>query len=206
VAEPVAVAGPAKRRPGRPRNTSSEDTKLRVLEAAVDCFAEGGFDGTASLTIAERAGVTPATIYHHFANKRTLYLAAFQHSIDVAWRQYADVADGGHPSVVDEIMAVIRRACVIMRERPAMTLLAIRAQVDVAVADIDIDAVTGLFEGMVTRAVGRGELRQQDALLFAESVAMFLWGLSVVGRHDDATRTRCADALERVLRHTLITT
>ena len=38
---------------------------------------------------------------------------------------------------------------------------------------------------MVARAMARGELREDDALLFAESVAMFLWGLSVVGRHDD---------------------
>src|SRR4029077_12618133 len=101
VAERVAIATAAKRKPGRPRNTSSEDTKLRILEAAVDCFADGGFDGTASLTIADRAGVTPATIYHHFSNKRTLYIAAFQHSIDVAWRQYTEVADAGYASVVD---------------------------------------------------------------------------------------------------------
>jgi AcrR family transcriptional regulator len=201
----MAVSAPAKRKPGRPRNTSSEDTKLRILEAAVDCFATTGFDGTASLTIAERAGVTPATVYHHFSNKRTLYIAAFQHSIDVAWRQYADVADGSYPSVVDEVMAVIRRACAIMGERPAMTLLAIRAQIDVASTDINVDAVTDLFTAMVARAIARGELRERDAVLFAESVAMFLWGLSVVGRHDHTTRTRCADALERVLRNTLIT-
>jgi AcrR family transcriptional regulator len=206
VAERVAVATSARRKPGRPRNTSSEDTKLRILEAAVDCFADGGFDGTASLTIAERAGVTPATIYHHFSNKRTLYIAAFQHSIDVAWRQYTEVAGAGYTSVVDEIMAVIRQACEIMRDRPAMTLLAIRAQIDVPPTEIDVGAVTDLFEAMVARAVARGELRTDDALLFAESVAMFLWGLSVVGRHDEATRARGADALERVLRNTLITT
>jgi AcrR family transcriptional regulator len=205
VGEGVVVALP-KRKPGRPRNTSSEDTKLRILEAAVDCFADGGFEGTASLTIAERAGVTPATIYHHFSNKRTLYIAAFQHSIDVAWRQYAEVAEEAHPSVIDEVMAVVRRACDIMRTRPAMTLLAIRAQIDVASSEIDIDAVTELFGAMVARATARGELREEDAVMFGESVGMFLWGLSVVGRHDDDTRTRCADALERVLRNTLITT
>jgi AcrR family transcriptional regulator len=205
VGDDVAVAAPTKRKPGRPRNTSSEDTKLRILEAAVDCFADGGFEGTASLTIAERAGVTPATIYHHFSNKRTLYIAAFQHSIDVAWNQYADVAEDANHSVVDEVMAVVRQACEIMRTRPAMTLLAIRAQIDVASSEIDIDAVTELFASMVARATARGELREEDAGMFAESVAMFLWGLSVVGRHDDETRTRCADALERVLRNTLIT-
>jgi AcrR family transcriptional regulator len=205
VGDDVAVAVPTKRKPGRPRNTSSEDTKLRILEAAVDCFADGGFDGTASLTIAERAGVTPATIYHHFSNKRTLYIAAFQHSIDVAWTQYADVAEDANASVVDEVMAVVRQACEIMRTRPAMTLLAIRAQIDVASSEIHVDAVTELFASMVARATERGELREEDAVMFADSVAMFLWGLSVVGRHDDDTRTRCADALERVLRNTLIT-
>src|SRR4051812_34489689 len=206
VGDGVVIAVRAKRKPGRPRNTSSEDTKLRILQAAVDCFADGGFDGTASLTIADQAGVTPATIYHHFTNKRTLYIAAFQHSIDVAWRQYTEVAAGAYLSVVDEVMAVIRRACAIMRDRPAMTLLAIRAQVDVPTADIDIGAVSELFEAMVARAVARGELHEEDALLFGETVGMFLWGLSVVGRHDDATRTRCVDALERVLRNPLITT
>ncbi len=205
MADGAVVAAPAKRKPGRPRNTSSEDTKLRILEAAVDCFADGGFEGTASLTIAERAGVTPPTIYHHFSNKRTLYIAAFQHSIDVAWREYADVAEGAQPSVVDEIMAVVRRACEIMRDRPSMTLLAIRAQIDVASSEIQVDAVNELFSAMVSRATARGELREQDAVLFAESVAMFLWGLSVVGRHDHETRLRCADALERLLRNTLIT-
>ena len=93
-----------------------------------------------------------------------------------------------------------------MRDRPAMTLLAIRAQIDVASTDIHVDAVTELFTAMVARATARGELREDDAALFAESVAMFLWGLSVVGRHDHEARTRCADALERVLRNTLITT
>jgi AcrR family transcriptional regulator len=200
------VTAPVKRKPGRPRNTSSEDTKLRILEAAVDCFADGGFEGTASLTIAERAGVTPPTIYHHFSNKRTLYIAAFQHSIDVAWGQYADVARGAQPSVVDEVMAVVRRACEIMRDRPAMTLLAIRAQIDVASSEFNVDAVTELFTAMVDRATARGELREEDAVMFGESVAMFLWGLSVVGRQDHETRIRCADALERVLRNTLITT
>jgi AcrR family transcriptional regulator len=202
----VADASPpaTRRKPGRPRNTSSEDTKLRVLEAAVDCFADGGFDGTSSLTIAERAGVTTATVYHHFANKRTLYTAAFQHSIDVAWHDYADVAEQHHTSVVDEVMAVIHRACDIMRTRPSMTLLAIRAQIDVPHAEIQLDAVSEVFRSMVERATERGELGEDDAVVFREMVEMFLWGLSVVGRLDEETRVRCADALERVLRNTLI--
>jgi AcrR family transcriptional regulator len=201
-ATPVVPTG--RRKPGRPRNSSSGDTKLRILEAAVDCFASGGFDGTASLTIADRAGVTTATVYHHFSNKQTLYRAAFQHSIDVAWHDYASVAEQHHRSVVDEVMAVIDRACLIMRTRPAMTLLAIRAQIDVPASEIRLDAVTEMFRAMVQRAIDRGELREEDAAAFREVVGMFLWGISVVGRFDDETRARCSVALERVLRNTLI--
>jgi AcrR family transcriptional regulator len=198
------VVPSGRRKPGRPPNTSSEDTKLRILEAAVDCFADGGFDGTSSLTIAERADVTTATVYHHFSNKRTLYLAAFQHSVDVAWRDYAEVAEQHHSSVVDEVMAVIDQACEIMRTRPSMTLLAIRAQIDLTGSEIRLDAVTEMFRSMVQRAVDRGELHSDDAIVFREMVGMFLWGISVVGRFDEATRARCTEALERVLRNTLI--
>ena len=76
----------------------------------------------------------------------------------------------------------------------------------IAAIDKSIGSYAELFGAMVARATARGELREADAVMFAEAVAMFLWGLSVVGRHDDDTRTRCADALERVLRNTLITT
>jgi AcrR family transcriptional regulator len=198
------VGSSARRKPGRPRNSSSGDTKLRILEAAVGCFAEGGFDGTSSLTIADRSGVTTATVYHHFSNKKTLYLAAFQHSVDVAWHDYADVAGRPHASVVDEIMAVVNQACEIMRTQPAMTLLAIRAQIDLAGSEIRLDAVTEVFRAMIDRAIDRGELRPEDSMIFREMVGMFLWGISVVGRFDDETRARCTDALERVLRNTLI--
>ncbi len=200
----VAAVATERRKPGRPRNSSSGDTKLRILEAAVDCFACGGFEGTSSLTIADRAGVTTATVYHHFSNKQTLYRAAFQHSIDVAWHDYASVAEQHQRSVIDEVMAVVDRACDIMRARPAMTLLAIRAQIDVPAPEIRLDAVTEMFRAMVQRAIDRGELREEDAAAFREVVGMFLWGISVVGRFDDETRARCRAALERVLRNTLI--
>jgi hypothetical protein len=124
----------------------------------------------------------------------------------VAWRDYAEVAEQHHPSIVDEVMAVVRRACDIMRTRPSMTLLAIRAQIDVPLEEIRLDAVSEVFRTMVGRATARGELSDDDAILFAEMMEMFLWGISVVGRFDEEKRIRCTDALERVLRNTLIRT
>src|ERR1700742_4798728 len=66
-------AGPATRRPGRPR---SEQAEQAIIEATLDLFAEEGFDGVCVEAVAARAGVGKATIYRRWPNKEELLLAA----------------------------------------------------------------------------------------------------------------------------------
>src|SRR5580692_1246159 len=67
-------AGPANRRPGRPR---SEQAEQAIIEATLDLFAEQGFEGACVEAVAARAGVGKATIYRRWPNKEELLLAAF---------------------------------------------------------------------------------------------------------------------------------
>src|SRR5271169_1182948 len=67
-------AGPASRRPGRPR---SEQAEHAIIEATLDLFAEQGFEGVCVEAVAARAGVGKATIYRRWPNKEELLLAAF---------------------------------------------------------------------------------------------------------------------------------
>lgn len=46
------------------------DASLRLREAALDLFAEHGFEQTTAKQIAERAGVTERTFFRHFGDKR----------------------------------------------------------------------------------------------------------------------------------------
>jgi AcrR family transcriptional regulator len=66
-------AGPATRRPGRPR---SEQAEQAIIEATLDLFAEQGFEGVCVEAVAARAGVGKATIYRRWPNKEELLLAA----------------------------------------------------------------------------------------------------------------------------------
>ncbi len=50
------------------------EKKRRIVEAAVLCFAEMGYEATATSVIARRAGVAEATIFRHFATKKDLLL------------------------------------------------------------------------------------------------------------------------------------
>jgi TetR/AcrR family transcriptional regulator len=55
---------------------SADQTRERILAAAVDVFSERGFDGAATRDIAERAGVTQPLLNYHFSSKDELWRAA----------------------------------------------------------------------------------------------------------------------------------
>jgi AcrR family transcriptional regulator len=71
-AEPAAPAGPPKTR-GRPR---SEPARQAILAAATDLLLARGLSAVSMDAIAERAGVSKATIYRWWPTKETLALDA----------------------------------------------------------------------------------------------------------------------------------
>ncbi|HNV72845.1 MAG TPA: helix-turn-helix domain-containing protein, partial [Candidatus Ozemobacteraceae bacterium] len=58
------------------------DKRRQILEAACSCFAQNGFAATRLDDIAEKAKVAKGTIYLHFENKDSLYLALFRETLD----------------------------------------------------------------------------------------------------------------------------
>ncbi|MGM7646920.1 TetR/AcrR family transcriptional regulator [Nocardia sp. JW2] len=68
-----------------------DSTRARLLEAALEAFAEKGFNGTTTRDIAGAAGMSPAAVYvHHKSKEELLYL----------------ISRSGH----DETLELIRRA------------------------------------------------------------------------------------------------
>jgi AcrR family transcriptional regulator len=94
-------AGPANRRPGRPR---SEQAEQAIIEATLDLFAEKGFEGVCVEAVAARAGVGKATIYRRWPNKEELLLAAFS-SLKSPFPEPKGV------SVRDDLLAMVQVMC-----------------------------------------------------------------------------------------------
>jgi AcrR family transcriptional regulator len=94
-------AGPANRRPGRPR---SEQAEQAIIEATLDLFAEQGFEGVCVEAVAARAGVGKATIYRRWPNKEELLLAAFG-SLKSPFPEPIGV------SVRDDLLAMVEVMC-----------------------------------------------------------------------------------------------
>lgn len=55
-----------------------EDTRERILHAAVRLIREKGYKATTTLAIAREAGVNEVTIFRHFGNKQGIVEAAFE--------------------------------------------------------------------------------------------------------------------------------
>lgn len=58
----------------------SEDTRLRILEAALAIFRERGFERTTMRDIASAAGVAVGAAYYYFQSKEAIVMAFYQRS------------------------------------------------------------------------------------------------------------------------------
>lgn len=65
----------ATRTPGRPRDPVADRA---ILETTLSLLAEQGYSGLALTAVAERAGVSTATLYRRWSSKAPLVLAAMQ--------------------------------------------------------------------------------------------------------------------------------
>jgi len=68
-------------RRGRPRNGSEAEGRARLLDSAMDMFAEKGLNGVSTRELATAAGVNLSAITYHFGGKKGLYEAAIRHAL-----------------------------------------------------------------------------------------------------------------------------
>ncbi|MBF6024184.1 TetR/AcrR family transcriptional regulator [Lysobacter niastensis] len=74
-------AEPRSSGPGRPKDLSK---RAAILEAAKRMFTQQGFDGASMDQIAAEAGVSKLTVYSHFGDKDTLFVAAVESHCDTS--------------------------------------------------------------------------------------------------------------------------
>ncbi|SDH95675.1 CerR family C-terminal domain-containing protein [Paraburkholderia phenazinium] len=64
-----------------------EETRARIVAAALSLFGERGFDGASTRDIAERAGVNAPAIGYYFDNKEGVYMACVEHIVMRVWAE-----------------------------------------------------------------------------------------------------------------------
>jgi TetR/AcrR family transcriptional regulator, regulator of cefoperazone and chloramphenicol sensitivity len=76
------------RRPSAGGYARGDETRLRIIEAAIELFGEYGFDGASTRDIAARAGVNAPALQYYFENKEGVLRACAEYIADDAWAAF----------------------------------------------------------------------------------------------------------------------
>ncbi|MFF1648015.1 TetR/AcrR family transcriptional regulator [Streptomyces sp. NPDC058240] len=164
----------------------------RLLDAARQLLAEGGYPAASISALARRAGVATGSVYNHFASKQELLAAVFRH---VAGHELSAVQEAvqAHSGVTEQLRALVEvfsyRA--LRSPRTAWALLA--EPVDPLVEEERLTYRRGyhiLAETVIVAGISSGELPPQNAQLSAAAVIgavgeALLGPLSPVGARTD---------------------
>ncbi|MFF6804166.1 TetR family transcriptional regulator [Streptomyces sp. NPDC012616] len=94
------------------RKQQREQTRMQLLDAAVDCLVEFGYAGTTTQRIQDRVNLSRGALSHHFASKADLLVAAIHHIADQRLELLRSAADGieSGPHALPQVVAVIHTA------------------------------------------------------------------------------------------------
>jgi AcrR family transcriptional regulator len=163
------------------------DAQGRLTAAALELYAENGFEQTTVAEIAERAGVTERTFFRYFTDKREVLFAGSEHLSAVALAAVEAAPDDA--SAIEVVAAAItaiahehapnreysrRRAAVVsattsLQERELLKMWSLSAALSAAVqrrgvakveADLAAGAGTSIYGLAFAQWVAEGETRE----------------------------------------------
>jgi AcrR family transcriptional regulator len=114
---------------GRPVGASGEQTRRRIITAAMRCVVEVGYSKATIREIARAAGMTSGSLYHYFPHKSELLKATGEEIEEIVLPRLRAAA-AKSDNVVDRLDAVLDESKRLIRDYPylAAFLRAIRAQ------------------------------------------------------------------------------
>jgi AcrR family transcriptional regulator len=161
------------------------DAQGRLVIAALDLFAERGYDQTTVADVAERAGVTERTFFRYFTDKREVLFAAGHEWED----QIIAGIEAADPSLepLDVVVAGLVAGGSLLDQRRAFALRrAAVLAVTPSLQERELLKMTKLAEA-ITLALGKQGVADFDAQLAAEAgvaafrVAFARWSADATG-------------------------
>lgn len=182
---PPAIIGPVVAR------STARTTRESILDEAVACFADTGYEGTSLNDIAAGVGIRRPSLLHHFPSKEALYGEVFERLLS-DWFSRLDTAIDSRVQGWEKVELVLRAGFGYFADNPAYVRIVRREAISGGVhLGIDLSAVLKpMFDHAVSyfhREMAAGTFRTQDAeqllitgygaLLSYFSDAPFLGGL-----------------------------
>jgi AcrR family transcriptional regulator len=194
------TAGDSPARTARGRGTrtlkadQSEATRGALIDAAQELFSARGYAAVATEEIVRAAGVTRGALYHHFAGKKQLFEAVYEH---VERGLVEQIASSAIPSASDPLAALHAGAQAFLDacEDPAVQRIALVDAPSVLGwerwREIGLRYGFGLVQGTVQAAMDSGLIERQPVGPLAHLLLGAIdEGAMLIARAQDGGRTR----------------
>ncbi|MEU7176798.1 MULTISPECIES: TetR/AcrR family transcriptional regulator [Streptomyces] len=165
------------------------NTRERLVESAQELLWERGYVGTSPKAILERAGVGQGSMYHHFAGKSALALAAIRRTAE-GMRESAEECLSGPGTAYDRVAAYLLRERRVLRGCPIGRMAQDRDVVHSAELRQPLDEMFGWLRGRIAEVLAEGQRRGElaaalDPAATAATVAAVVQGGYVLARAAD---------------------
>lgn len=150
---------------------TEEDTRTKILQAALRLFAKRGYDGTTTKDLAKSAGVAEGTLFRHFTSKKAILIeVATAGWIDILTDLLTELSEMGSYKAVSQVM---RRRMLNMRENSdLMRVCFVEAQyhpeLRESIQTEVISKMTDVAEAFFETAMEKGIYRQMNPKIVAK--------------------------------------
>lgn len=172
-----------------------EETRARIVEAAVAVFGERGYEGASTRDIATAAGVNAPAIQYYFDGKEGVYLECVEHLIKLLWHKMGDSVEAAEAALaqaplkdqalIDASLGILGAVVSTIEDSPQTT--AWRAFLDRHQTGLCPESASMAFEdrfkkriGVVVRLLiaGLSGYAVEDERTVIHSMALFSQGLA----------------------------
>jgi AcrR family transcriptional regulator len=181
------------------RQTRSEVTRRKIIDAAVELFNDVGYSGTGLGDIIERAGMTKGALYHHFNSKEALAVAVINEGSDILLKTFQGISRSSAPaleSMIHGVLVTVDLANTDKLVRMGAVLLRIFAKFSEA-STLNYGVWLAEMGEQARRAQAEGDLRDDiDAQAAGEFIISAMVGAELISNAVSGG----GDLLERVTR------
>jgi AcrR family transcriptional regulator len=164
-----------------------EETRSRILDAALEAFARYGYDDASVAEICRLAGVTKGGFYHHFPSKQALFLELLARWLAGIDTQLMAMHSGQQP-VREELIRMTAMVDRIFQEAsgqlPVFLEVLIEARHNPVVWQVIVAPFRkyrAFFSRIVQQGIDDGSLRPVDPDLASDLLMSFAVGVLAVG-------------------------
>lgn len=155
-------------------------TKRRIFEAAMELFAQKGYDGTSVEEITSVVGIAKGTLYYHFTSKEEIFYFLVEEGMKLL-KNSIEIKTSKIPNTIDKIKAIILiQIKIIVKYENLITLLISqmwgKEERNVKCRDYIYDYIS-YIEEIVKQGIERGEINEGNP----EAIASGIFGFTCSG-------------------------